>query len=409
MSSKIAVYLLQSLFGLVLLLGGNLAHAQCSGDLKSATVLTQTNLDGINTNEVVAYYRNADGTLCEAGRYATGGGSSVAAVMNEGKNSVLLTGNCLLVTNAGPSSLLDLTGSMSSFRVETDRLTLAGKVPSRGLIPISVTVRGPNGYVVNQLSNSINAFSIDPATCAIAERPNSLRVLNRPALGVLGNPAQIQFTPDGKFLVVTDRQYPGVGLLRHYAIHVLPVGSDGLAAGDIVNDADGVMPYGFEFDAAGHLLVSNAGEPFLGLSSLTAYSVNPDGTLAPLNGGQVFAGGQSGACWVSYTTHTIRPTAYVMSLIGAVISSYTVGADGSLTLLDEAAARGSNLVLLDGLDTALSEVSADSPEQYLYAINTSPAGLGGIVAYRVERNSALTQLGPILQGPAVGFSGLAAR
>src|SRR5262249_55872620 len=73
-------------------------------------VYVQTNEK--NENRIVAFERDADGTLNELGSYSTGGaGDSVAHLTSQGSVTITREGRHLLVTNAGSGdvSLFDIS------------------------------------------------------------------------------------------------------------------------------------------------------------------------------------------------------------------------------------------------------------------------------------------------------------
>src|SRR5439155_25216085 len=89
----------------------------------------------------------------------------------------------------------------------------------------------------------------------LAPLPGSTRPLSAAAVG----PAQIQFSPDGRLLVVTEK---ATNLIDSYV-----VGPDGLAAGPTPQPSAGATPFGFDFDKRGHLIVSDAFGGAPGLSA----------------------------------------------------------------------------------------------------------------------------------------------
>jgi 6-phosphogluconolactonase len=89
-------------------------------DSKHAAVFVQTNeADG---NRVIAFRREADGSLTELGAYATGGAGDGSPHLTS-QGSVVLSGDGghLLVTNAG-------SGDVSILAVDEDGLSLVDTV-----------------------------------------------------------------------------------------------------------------------------------------------------------------------------------------------------------------------------------------------------------------------------------------
>src|SRR5204862_2215362 len=84
----------------------------------------------------------------------------------------------------------------------------------------------------------------------------STRALGAGAAG----PAQVQFSPDGRTLAVTNK--------ASSTIDTFAVGFDGVAAPAVTSASAGATPFGFDFDNRGHLLVSEAGS-----GSASSYSL----------------------------------------------------------------------------------------------------------------------------------------
>ena len=102
-------------------------------------IYVQTN--DAKRNEVVAFDRNADGTLTAIGHFETGGrGSGTPHLASQ--SSIVVSGDRLLVANAGSDEL-------SLFGVTAAGLDLVSRVPSGGSHPTSVAVHGELAYVLN--------------------------------------------------------------------------------------------------------------------------------------------------------------------------------------------------------------------------------------------------------------------
>ncbi len=132
-----------------------------------------------------------------------------------------------------------------------------------------------------------------------------------------------------------------------------------------------------------------------GQDGLAAYAIDErTGTLAPL--GETERNGQSDTCWVAITDDNRFAFTSSFGDDGGV-SSYRVGPDGSLELLNPQAATvgsGSSDVALRG--------------QPLPVRQEHPSGDGHDV--QIERDGALTQLDSVRDNsPGAGSIGLAAR
>ena len=166
-----------------------------SADAPAGAVYTLTN--SAAGNAVQVYARAADGTLSFSGASPTTGLGTGAGLGSQG--ALVLRGDRLYAVDAGSNQISDLA-------VSGDGLTLThlDTVASGGVSPISLTVKGDLLYVLNGGDGghaaNIAGFHIhdDGTLDAIA---GSTRPLSGPSVG----PAQVQFTPNGRQLVVTEK------------------------------------------------------------------------------------------------------------------------------------------------------------------------------------------------------------
>jgi 6-phosphogluconolactonase (cycloisomerase 2 family) len=193
-------------------------------------------------------------------------------------------------------------------------------------------------------------------------------------------PAQVQFTPDGRTLVVTEK------LTSQLVTYV--VGRDGVAGAPLVQPSAGQTPFGFGVDGRGRLFVSEAGS-----SSLSSYAVGVGGMLSPLSA--VVPNGQAAACWAVVTED--GRYAYTANAGSGTISGYRIASDGRVTLLGEgrSGSTGANPT-----DMALSAGSG-----YLYVLTNATHALWG---FRVGEDGGLVPV-PGAVGLPAGVVGLAAR
>ena len=84
----------------------------------------------------------------------------------------------------------------------------------------------------------------------------------------------------------------------------------------------GTTPYGFDFDARGHAIVSEAAS-----GSVSSYDVGRRGfgVISP-----AVSNTQAAACWLVVA----RGYAYAVNAASGTVSSYTIAKDGSLALKD---------------------------------------------------------------------------
>jgi 6-phosphogluconolactonase (cycloisomerase 2 family) len=361
-----------------------MAEARESDNLRSGAVYTMT--DEL-TNRVVAYYRDADGSLTDAGSFPTGGmGSGFGNIFGQG--AVVLSGNdlgarvtrghqLLFVTNAGSNDI-------SVFRVEKDALVLVEREPSRGIRPIAVAVYQDALYVLNQNSGTIVGFHLG-ARGELTPIAGSERLI---AGGATSNPAQVEFSKHGDFLVVTERATANIN------VFLFDKHTDLASATPVVNRSVGLEPFGFAFDNRDHLFVTDGFFVAPAAGAASSYEVSDAGTLTPIS--PVVNNGGDDTCWLVITENS--RFAYVHSFGDSRISSYTIDADGTLTLLESAAA-------FTNTGPGAFDISLTYGSKYLYALNS---GNGTVSGFAVESNGALTPAGRV-GGLPPSTVGLAAR
>ncbi|NIR49515.1 lactonase family protein, partial [candidate division KSB1 bacterium] len=205
-------------------------------------------------------------------------------------------------------------------------------------------------------------------------------------------PAQIQFTPNGEQLVVTEK---ATNVIDTYAIN-----SSGLADGPKVQFSAGDTPFGFDFNKSGHLIVSEAfgGEPKA--SAVSSYQVSRGGEVQLVTESQ--ATNQSAGCWVVVTKN--GRFAYVSNTKSGTISGFKIRRDGSIALLNDDGLTADIEAKSFPIDMALSRSGG-----YLHVLN---AGLGEISTFQVQKDGSL-EIVPGVDEPnqlpvSAGVQGLAA-
>ncbi len=358
--------------------------------------------NGARSNRVVIFRRGADGRLANAGTFATGGRGTGNLLENQGSLILSQGGEWLFAVNPGSDDI-------SVFKVlEGDGLELVDRVASGGGRPLSLTVCEDLLYVVNGGGvNNITGFTIGsdgrltplagstrPLSISSVEHcPELVRDLGDPAdnLCAAAGPAQIQFSPGGEALVVTERLTNGTGLIDTYTL-----GDDGLANGFTTRPpAGGLSPFGFDFAKRNLLVVTHNFFDGPGLGAAASYRVSADGSVGVVTPNQ--SNGQTASCWMVITNN--GRYAYVTNPISATVTSYSIARNGSLSLLRAVA---SDLTGGDPRDPDLSDNG-----RFLYVLNNQRAVVSG---FRVEGDGSLTLLALNAgDGFPAGANGLAAR
>ena len=200
------------------------------GHGNAGAVYTMTN--DTTDNEVVMFWRAADGTLTPAGSFSTGGQGTGGGLGNQG-GLVLSHGHrWLFAVNAW-------SNTVSVFGVAKNGLELSDQVYSGGDQPISVTSFKNFLYVLNAgANNGIAGFRISHDG-QLMPIPGSIQPLSQPGAGG----AQISFDPNGNVLVVTEK--------ATNQIVTYTVDKDGVASLPAVHTSSGPTPFGFDFGLRG--------------------------------------------------------------------------------------------------------------------------------------------------------------
>jgi 6-phosphogluconolactonase len=347
------------------------ASASARGDGGGGAVYTLTNAAA--GNGVAVFDRGRDGSLTPEGTVSTGGLGTGAGLGSQG--ALVLDRDRLFAVNAGNNTI-------SSLEVDGDEVELEDVASSRGVRPISLTVHGPLLYVLNagDATTPANITGFLVFRGELIPLPGS----SRPLSAALPDPAQIEFTPDGRVLVVTEKATNRITTFRVFF---------GFASGPNAQPSAGQTPFGFAFDPRGRLIVSEAFGGAPDASVLSSYDVSRSGAVSVIDPN--VATTETAACWVvvtkdgrfTYTTNTGSNS----------ITGYAIGRDGDLTILDadgKTADTGATPI-----DAALSKDST-----FLYELSSGAGEIGG---YAVNSDGSLDPLGTVGGLPA-GVVGLAA-
>jgi 6-phosphogluconolactonase len=336
-------------------------------------VYTLTN--SASGNEVMMYRRTGRGTLISTGSFSTGGTGSGSGLGSQG--ALVLNRGFLFAVNAGSNDVSVLSVSKSG-------LTLVDKKPSGGTVPISLTVRGRLLYVLNAgTPENITGFKINDDS-TISQISGS----TQPLSGTGVAPAQIEFSPNGRILVVTEK--------ASNMIDTYIVGHDGIAGTPVSQLSTGTTPYGFEFDKRGRLIVSDAYGGNANAGAMTSYNVNGNGIS--LITGPVY-NQQTAPCWVAVTKN--GRFAYTTNTGTSNISGYKIKPSGGLVLLNDGGSTASTGSGSSPIDMAVSNNS-----RYLYALSH---GTNTISVFRIDNGHGRLYSIQTVGGLESSFVGLAAN
>jgi 6-phosphogluconolactonase (cycloisomerase 2 family) len=326
-------------------------------------------------NTVTAYDRTQTGGLAEAGSYPTGGlggvlGNSVVDhLASEGSLAYDRSSQLLIAVNAGSDSL-------TVFGVHGDRLSRRQVVGSGGSFPVSVTVDRGRVFVLNARDGgSVQGFVISGGRLVpVARWHRGLGLDPTQTPEFTSTPGQIGFTPDGRRLVVTTKN--GGNSILVFKVGFGPLGAP------IETDLPGTVPFGFDFDARGHLALTEAGT-----NDVATFDISGNGTLTARD---LAATGQAATCWLVASGNTV----YASNAGSGSISTYRVGPTGGLTALGNTAT-----------DAGTVDATVSGDGAYLYV---ETGATGTVDAYRIGNDGSLTASGSVLVPDAVGAEGIVA-
>jgi len=304
-------------------------------------------------NAVVAYTRATNGNLTRRGMFSATGQGSGSGLSSQYPLVYQASTQRFFGVNAGDNSF-----SMYSLAADGS-LTEMAKMGAGGVKPTSIAVSGPYVYVMNAGSATsaanISGFMISGNTLQAMTGSTQALSTAQP------NPGQVSFTPDGKFLVVTEKATA--------KLDVFPV-TNGIAGTAKVQNSSGLTPFAFVFSPEGYLVVAEVGAGGA-TSSVSSYGIGNDGTLTPITSS--LTTNQTAACWIAIG----GGTAYIANAGSATISVVNVDTQGNLTLNGSAVAAGQAPI-----DLALS-----SDNGYLYSL---AGGSHTINIYEVNADGTLT-------------------
>lgn len=335
-------------------------------------VFVQT--DNLAGNTVVAYGRESDGTLVEAGSYPTAGlggqleGSVVDHLASQGSLALDAQNHLLYAVNAGSNTI-------TVFGVDGDRLQRRQVLPTGGEFPVSITTHGNLVYVLNARGGgSIQGYvQIGGQLVEVGAWNRTLGLDPTATPEFTHTPGQIAFTPGGSQLVVTTKANTN-------SIDVFGVDGFGRpSTAPVVTPLPGAVPFAVSFDQAGRLLVAEAGT-----NAVASFTIGPDGSLTPVTS---VATGQAATCWIA----AAGQFEYASNAGSGTVSGYLEGT--TLTPLGNTATNGGTVD------------AASAGGRYLYV----QTGAEGIVdEFKVEAAGSLTALGSVTVPGAVGGEGIAA-
>jgi 6-phosphogluconolactonase (cycloisomerase 2 family) len=336
-----------------------------------------------NKNEVIAFERNANGTLSESVSYDThgrGSGGITDPLESQGSLTLSQDHSLLFAVNAG-------SGDVTVFNVQKSAaLSFLSKTPSGGAQPSAIAESRGLVYVLNSGgAGSLVGFHLDNGG-RLEPIKNSTTFLT----GTTTGGASLAFSPDGQFLVATERVANNIDVFR--------IQADGTLSPIVVNPNPAPGTFSVAFAPEGVAIVSETGPAgATNGSTISSYKVNANGTLTAIT--HTLPTFAAGNCWDAITPD--GRWVYTSNSGSDNISGFNIGKDGTLTPI-AGTILGNNPAGSHNVDIA---VSADG--KFVYTIN-SQSGNIGIFAIN-QQDGTLTSLGQGGDLPkSVGFNGIAA-
>lgn len=178
------------------------SNAQSEGATGAVFVMTNS----ASRNEIVTYKRNLDGSLEQGSRFSTGGrgsGGLTDPLGSQGSLTLTTDRSFLLAVDAG-------SGTVSVFRVDGAGLSLVDRIACGGSEPVAVAQRGNLVYLLNA-GGSSNVVGFRLAfNGKLRPIEKSIAFLTTANSGA----ASLAFSPDGQFLLVTEKLTNSVDAFR---------------------------------------------------------------------------------------------------------------------------------------------------------------------------------------------------
>lgn len=353
--------------------------AQNQSSSNAGAVFVMTN--DVAQNKVISYARAADGSLSEIAKFSTGGrgtGGVTDPLESQGSLTLSQDRSLLLAVNGG-------SGEISTFHVRGANLSIADRVASGGSEPNAIAQSGALVYVLN-VGGSSNVVGFRLSSIGkLHQIPNSTRFLTTNN----SEGASIAFSPDGHFLLVTERATNN--------IDVFPVQADGSLGAIVVNASADPGAFSLRFAPNGAAIVSETGPAGASAAStVSSYTVGTDGKLAPISVDVPALGDAN--CWNAITPD--GKFLYTSNAASANISGFAIASTGALTPVG-ATIVGTNPAGSTNLDIA---ISADG--KFLYSLNS---GTGVVGIFAIQKDGTLNSLGDATGlAASSGFNGIAA-
>ncbi len=376
-------------------------------------------------NRIIAYGRNADGTLSSIGTVSAGGnggdfdgGEGLDPLISAYALTKTDDNKNLLAVNAGSNTI-------TSFNIQDDfSIVVAGSpqpTGAEGPNSIAYTTSNADGVkgivYVSNISRLEFLAAGEPAQQGTITgfwllEDGSLSPIAGSTRNLANRPSAVQFSPDGNWLVVASINAGAAGLAsgNEDEIVVYAVNGDGTLSANQVAGATSTLrgnaegrnlpsAIGFQIVGNNYVVVTEAREfqpdgtppafPALQDGSVSTWQIQGDGSLTAISTDVQSGEGNTGrtACWLDFTAD--GNTFFVSNAIEAGLASYSFN-NGVVELLDQTAAVGTGTGGADNGPDAFARTDGwidmwiSDDGQFLYQLY----GLDGTIGiYRVNGQS----------------------
>lgn len=378
--------------------------------------------NNITANSLVVYARRRDGTLVLLNIAQLSGGKGGILNAGSGVNplisqfSVILTPNrrFVLVVNAG-SNTVSVLRILSNFDLQLVSIT---RVVGTG--PVSIAIRANLIYVAStDADGKFDAISEQKGILSAYRLTSSgkLIFIRRSIRKLSFRPSTIQFSPDGRSLVVSDpfaaanalssgnlKEILVFRVLRSGLLSSRPVSS---AASTQIGNKEGrnlpaaqgfevVRRNGVQYVVVPELrLVGSDGMPADSqTSSISVWMLSSFSSLVPVQldvlVGSSFTSGQRESCWMEFVQN--GRMFFISNTASNSISSFSFRG-GKATLLEEVAASGENPI----------DLWSSSDGKFLYQMFS-----GSVGAFKIGRTGTLEKIQMPMNVPEMNAQGIVA-
>jgi 6-phosphogluconolactonase (cycloisomerase 2 family) len=314
-------------------------------------------------NAVLVFERQTDGVLTLVQTAPTGGNGTGAGLGSQGALALSTDRHYLFTVNAA-------SDTVSSFLLTRQGIQLVSTVSSGGHGPISITERSGVVYVVHSGAGAtvVGFRSEDGVLSPIA---GASYTLSDDTIDV--GPGQVSFDALGRTVMITEKN---TNLLDTW--RAMP---DGTLSGMQTTASAGATPFGFAFDSADHVVVSEAKGGADG-SGASSYRFPGNAPQTPEVVTASLGTGQLAACWAAVTPD--GRWAFTANAGSGSISTFAIDGKGALFLRHAAAetVAGSHPT-----DMAISSTS-----KRLFVLNT---GTGNIASFAIGGQGLLWALSTV--------------